>query len=57
VGASPEEQMWALGHSQLPTTMDYGSEGFDRTPALAPYVDKVASILDGTLVVKNGSAK
>jgi integrase len=46
-GATPEQQMWAMGHSTLPTTMGYGGDGFDRTTVLAPYAERVVSILEG----------
>jgi len=49
-GASQEEQMWALGHTNAPQNMEYGSDGFDRTVDLAPYADRVADILDGKRV-------
>ena len=50
-GATPEEQMWAMGHTNLPTTMDYGADGFDRTTILAPYAERVVSILEGKKAV------
>ena len=47
-GATSEEQMWALGHTNLPTTMRYGQDGIDRAAKLAGPVSKVVSILGKT---------
>jgi integrase len=54
-GASLEEQMRAMGHTNPKTTLDYGRDG-DHAKDFAPYVEKVAANVVSILVKKTGAS-